>query len=176
MAQTSKHKTGFRQDEEYKRFEMLLKKRGAVDALPAFLKAFKRTGRISLDFRGKDYNGLRIPGRVFPATEEEAVGKFVEVWRAKGEHGRETKSLAFDSVRLGGFVRAKKLLTDSGCDDSVEDCMRDFVVAKGKLAEAGFDKSLAAFVEYSLSLVMPKGIPITFEGLHSLWLEARREE
>jgi hypothetical protein len=121
MAQTSKHKTGFRQDEEYKRFEMLLKKRGAVDALPAFLKAF-------------------------------------------------------NSVRLGGFVRAKKLLADSGCDDSVEDCMRDFVVAKGKLAEAGFDKSLAAFVEYSLSLVMPKGIPITFEGLHSLWLEARREE
>ena len=176
MAQGTKDKTGFRQDEEYKRFEPLLKKRGAVDALPAFLKVFKRAGRISLDFRGKDYNELRIPGRVFPASEQEAVDKFVEVWRAKGEHGRETKSLAFDSVRLGGFVRAKKLLADSGCDSSVEDCMRDFIAAKRKLAEAGFDKSLADFVEYSLSLVMPKGSPVSFEELHSHWLEARREK
>ena len=175
MAQTTKDKTGFRQDEEYKRFEPLLKKRGAVDALPAFLKVFKRAGRISLDFRGKDYNELRIPGRVFPASEQEAVDKFVEVWRAKGEHGRETKSLAFDSVQLGGFARAKKLLADSGCDDSVEDCMRDFVAAKRKMAKAGFDKSLADFVEYSLSRVMPKGSPVTFEELHSHWLEAQRE-
>jgi integrase len=176
MAKIIKDKTGFRQDEEYRRFELLLKKRGAVDALPAFLKVFKRTGRISLDFRGKDYNELGIPGRVFPASEQEAVDKFVEVWRAKGEHGRETKSLAFDSVRLGGFVRAKKLLADSGCDDSVEDCIRDFVAAKRKMAEAGFAKSLADFVEYSLSLVMPKGSPVTFEELQSLWLEARREK
>ena len=144
------------QDEQAKAFEFMLKKRGAGEALLLFLSVYKNwsepNGRSFLDLRGKKFNGLNLPGRIFPTSDGEAVEKFLEIWRTMEEHGSETRAVALDSAKVGQYVRAKELLD-----------------------EAGFDMPLEDYVRESLPLMVQRGTGVTVEELFTDWLEARRK-
>ena len=118
-------KTETAQDERFKGFQSWFRKCGAEDALPIFLKAYKswpgERGGWYLDLRGKQFADLRISGRIFPVDEQEAIDKFIEIWRAMEIHGREMRAIAFDSVKLGQFVRAEKLLLAAGIKAPIDD-------------------------------------------------------
>ncbi|MFP6901166.1 MAG: hypothetical protein VCA36_09490, partial [Opitutales bacterium] len=133
------------QDERDATCRPLFRKCGAEEAFPLFLSVYKSWsgGRRCLDLRGKRFAALRLPDRLFPATDGEAVDKFLEIWRVMQEHGRDTKAAALDSSGMGEFVRARKLLQEAGINEPLDDFVRD-----------------------ALRETLPKGTAVTLKELH----------